>query len=778
VRENSTFASEGNVFTTLSVRVELNRHSRRVLASLLKTTARYSKEYRRRLVSVLKLGGLMSRENAEYAISHVEELPKVSLGRQSATLLLNVSDWLLGQGNAVDSLSPAILLVSPMKIPRGDRLTIDLDATEYPPIGAWPLPRRDDGSGHLLWTWYGGEVAKLGVHFEGQPEQDENHAFETASFFIAEALPFLLVLALLFWPPSDPGASKAKAQPKTGKPLLVWFGAAVLALSLGCFGYFVVEDWEISGKVGVILRVALPSAAIVAFVMLSFRWRRWRRWWQLLGLAPLVAGIALAFLVNDTALKHLSRSTKSVQSIRNEWEKASNLELIVGYVLVGVLLIAALGATARWVIRFLPRVFDTKRQIALYVFVVIAAVLLIVEIYLSSGAQGNWDSLVQGEPGPAVGRGYFLASAPLVVANLARILCATVLLFGLASWFWHRVGKGEIRFDSWKVCGLFAVFFATSVVGVSGRVPSWPSAFPLGFMIAVPAATVALKGIGESGQAKALEPTYTTTEANDFLKDSVRLSAIRHQFRTKQFETQPGETEQAAADRLGTQRDTLLDESNMEGGNRSREADMATVGLTGREGARKRWKKLGWVRWAVVAGPAAYSAYAVIHHQGEAAFSAESPAGLAYLIAALIAQASLWPLAAWAFVLVDPLLPGRIGPAKGLIAGLFCIAASGIASLAVDITSGPESWLFVPAEMTLMFVALGLALDVIAVDRIGFDRSALGDLYSVTSWRGTLAYLVPLGILLVGVIHALATGNAASSLAKLFLGAEAFAPPH
>ncbi len=161
----------------------------------------------------------------------------------------------------------------------------------------------------------------------------------------------------------------------------------------------------------------------------------------------------------------------------------------------------------------------------------------------------------------------------------------------------------------------------------------------------------------------------------------------------------------------------------------------------------------------------------------DSVFASGNSLGLLSLATALFGQLAVWPIAAWCFVLAMPILPGRAGPLKGILAGIFLAIPPALASPFVDDPPGGSGWLFLSAELTLLFVAVGYVLDYRSVRRQEGDLRQLGELYNITDVRSALVYLGPLVLLLFGVIQGLANGSGASALQELVANAASLAPP-
>lgn len=758
VREASVVGPGGHVFSTLTFEFDLDPDTRKIIGALLRTPARYTFEYRRALRHALRLEHFLRRFDVYNIVNTTVGLPKVIIAGRTATIVDRFKDGM----DQIYGRRPH-LIVDRMRVPAGGRFTVDLDAREDRPVAAWPLPDRDDGEGHLIWEWREGQRAKLGVRFAGPVESYEYSYLKPLDSFAAGALPFV-VLTLLFGVGTGTGMRRRRR--------LAWFGGAVVVLSAAMVVSYL-HDETTPPIQGDAVRMLLPALGLAAFVGFCLP-RRFSGFMAGAGVFGVALGLAFVVVVQPSLLVDLETLHTEVRSTP---------ELVAGFLLVALLLAACLGASFGWFVRLLPRKQGDDpwwgRQGLGLLALISVAVALTTEIVLSAAAQRDWDNLLLGEPGAAVGLGYFLELAPAVIANLACNLSVAVLPVGLASWFWLRAGDRdkEVGFGSWRECAAFGLLIAVTAVGINGKLNGY--VLPVGFIIAFPLYSVALVALRETSLAEALARPELRAHADEFLERTIKLSALRHRHRAVHASGRKGGEPTPDPAVLERERSDLLRVPGLPGKPTEVETEMFTVGMIGTTGPRRRWESLGGLRWLIVAGPMAYATYTVIHHRFDAAVSAAQPAGLAFLGAALLAQLVVWPVAAWSFVLVEPLLPGRIGPFKGVVAGLACVIPAGIASLILDHPSGSESWLFVPMEMTLVFVAIGLALDFKAVGRLERDTiKDITDLYSLTSMRAAVAYLAPLTVLLLGVIHGLATGSGTSGLTQFLLGAESLIPKH
>jgi hypothetical protein len=181
-------------------------------------------------------------------------------------------------------------------------------------------------------------------------------------------------------------------------------------------------------------------------------------------------------------------------------------------------------------------------RLALLVVALGVPLALVGEIYLSTVAETPPTPIVFGEIGSRLPLAWFLEQAPFEISSLARALSTTLLLLGLASWFWIRAGTDEVTFQKWRECGLFGLLFAISVVGVSGGLDGFY--LPVGFLLAVPLAAVAVYLLQKNSiQGKALRNEVGLNEADNLLKSSVELSVLRHRRRTMRAEIRKNEKE-------------------------------------------------------------------------------------------------------------------------------------------------------------------------------------------------------------------------------------------
>lgn len=759
LREDTTVEPDGEMVADISARIARSRTTWHDLQALLAIPAHYSVAYRAALVQALTVGGLLSEAQAESIVLDMRELPTVRISEEAATIFARTNGWQPWEASDGDSA----LSMRPLPVPDGDRLVVSLTVDGPVPESVWPLPNRDDADGHLLWEFGPGDTGQAKVQLGTPIDRSTYSPFRIGVSFLIEALPFVVLLALLV---GGGGGLLPRRR-------LRRFGLAAIAVSVCAAAYYLYESIATLDE-GDLLRMIAPTAGIAVFAALALPWRRRGRQ-VALALLVLSLGTALAVVVAH-------RSSLDVEFATLARNERSTLELVLACALATGLLAAAIWASARWFATVLPRVL--RRRLpkpstplgAAVAFAVAAAVTL--EIVLATHAQSYWDTFFNGEPGTSAALGSFLEFAPLTVADLTRNLAATVLIAGLAGWFWNRARGSEVTFSRWRERALFGLLFASSVVGISGQLGGY--AFPLGFLVAMPLATLALHLLTRTKRAEALAQPSLRAEASSLLKRSVSLATVRQQRQAVQAGIRANQKSSDDLGPLDDKRQALLEGSGLTLFDPDeQEGEALALGLAAGLGARGRWLALGPVLWAILAGPIAYSALTVIDRQFSAATSAAQPAGLAFMFATLAFQVGIWPVAAWAFIVVEPILPGRIGPFKGVVAGLFCALPPGLATLFVEEVPGAASWLFLPAELTLVFVAIGLALDFQAVRRIRGDLRQLGELYSITSLRRAVAYLAPLAFLLLSVIHGLATGSGASALEGLFVSAETLIPgPH
>jgi hypothetical protein len=726
------------------------------LQRLRATRMEFSRDYHHALATALSSEGILSFEHARSLIFSSVGLPRVRVSAGTATIELRTfwpSIW-EGAGGASGEIG-----LTPIYVPASGRLEVVLHTANGNPPAAVPLPTEDDGAGNLRWVFGPESVADVWVRL-GDPPPDDYFTKSMVSF-LGDGLPFLLLL-LLSWRLRGPSPSSTLAR----------LGVSGLVLTLAGVAYFAYFD---AGEgpddpLTRFLRAGIPIVGVVAFVALA--WRR-RRIQLLAGIVTGLVGFGFAALllpkaalVTEFDLTHIERDAGE----------------IIGACALGTLLLAlALIAFWRWLADLLPARREQRRG---WQRMALAAVLLLVtggvmgQLLLAADAQSFRDGFIDGEPGWAAYLSHLLEGLPFVVANLSRNLALLLVGAGLAVWLWARVGEGELAFSG-REAAAFALLFATAVIGLGGEIKGY--SIPLSFLLALPGIFLGTSLLARTPRVKIACSATTRSSSGELLERATQLARMRRRRGALGEAAVSAGADVAEHQRqlaeIEAHRRTLLAAPAMAPvAIEDRPRELLAFGLAGGAGARWRFRTLIERGWLIVAAPMAYTAFVLIDQRGAGAADAEEPFGLAFFAVALVNQMLIWPIAAWCFVLAMPLLPGRIGPLKGLIAGPLVALPPALASVFLDDAPGPEEWLFISAELTLMFVLVGLLLDFRSVRSRSGDLRQLGELYSITNVRAAVAYLAPLALLLFSVIQGLASGSGASALGELVSNAGSLLP--
>jgi hypothetical protein len=171
---------------------------------------------------------------------------------------------------------------------------------------------------------------------------------------------------------------------------------------------------------------------------------------------------------------------------------------------------------------------------------------------------------------------------------------------------------------------------------------------------------------------------------------------------------------------------------------------------------------------------AGYEIYTLVEHTRP--FGWGNAFGGAFLVLAIAQIVLRWTVVAGAFALLFPVLPGSVGPVKGLVVAGIVGVPWAVAAPLVGGTGGSGGWPFAIAELALVLVVLGLVLDHRSVVAARMQPRQLLDLYRVTSVRAGLAYLSPLLVLVAAVIQQLLAGDAGSAVGNLVRNASSLLP--
>lgn len=751
--------------STVLVRAPIDSATQQRLEALRKVDANFSLPYRNALTEALEAGGVLNHRQAEIALRYARELPRVEIADGEAAIAIRTYWRAFWYESPPDS---GHLYLEQIDVPRWARLQVVLQTAEEAPKAVQPLPQGDDDKGKVWWRFGSGSSTGVSVHL-GDPV-GEAYGFDYAQSivsFIAVCLPFLLLVAIFFGREEEEGEDvESQRLPQ----LLMRLGVAGLALTVTEIGFFVYFEQAANPQDSVfrLIQALIPAIGLVVYVALA-----WRRSKIPLAIAvALSAGFALllmprAALITSKRLTHLERGELELLAA-----------LIVGSALFALVLIAS------W--RWLPSLMRerSRARIRYLNLILLAGLVALVgtfalQLVLAAGARTYQDGFAAGEPRLSAELGYLLEQLPYVVANLARNIGITLAAIGLAVWLWVRSGNAELALFDWRDRLALAAAVGTAVVGLEGEVRGY--SVPIPFLLAIAGVLVGTKVLAGSARVRVACSDDVRNAAGDLLERATGLATLHRRRHAIAEEATTAACDPAACEKklaeIEDARQKLIDApavSSLPVEDRSRE--ILALGLLGSGGARERFRTVVVRGWPILAVPATYTAIALIDRSGARAVSAEQAYGLAFLFAGLLLQISMWPIGAWLFTLLMPVLPGRVGVLKGLVAGVLVALPSALASLVLDDVPGAEEWLFLSAEFTLMFVAVGLFLDTVTVRSKGGDLRRLGELYSITSARSALAYLAPLALLLGSVIHGLATGNGTSALQELAAHAESLLP--
>lgn len=767
---DTSIDSSGVSTVDIRLRVPLTGPTRDAIEQLRATPARFSDRYKQKLEQAFLTGGFLSRDQASAVVSSASDMPELRISNGNATLTASAPYNLLWEPLSDDR----DLELASIEVGRGAKLEVLATARGRKLESAFPLPVEDDANGSLRWEFADGAEAAVRMRLS-EPEEDSsgrNDYMKAAASFLVIGLPFALLLVIAAF-------DRRSRDPRLGRTP-IGLGCAGLAVSVACAAFYVLQHRrftpDASGFIGVVETsdifgdALVPALGIVAYAVLP----RGGRLVRLAILLPVVVGFALV------VARNFGYSDPSFFGWRYE-----HAYVVLGCLLATVVVGAAIGASVRWVAEIFPALAARWRsalsqsvRTGLLLAVVIGAM---VQILLTTHAidvsragfymEGtSWATTLE----------QFLESFSIQLASLVRN--AALVLFGLAlaAWLWLRVGDGEMEFASWRDSVVFALLVSILVPGLYGQIDGYT--VPLAFLFALVAFSLAVHRLARSERARLARDAAVRQAAPDLLRRARNLAVTGRRRQALADDLLANDIEQDKHDEqlrdLDARRDELLAGAPLSSIADRDERARATlaIGLGGEGGARERLRVLLRNGWWVVLVPVAYSAYAVLDLRAEAAVSAYQPLGLSFLAVALADQMLMWPIVIWCFLVVAPILPGRIGPLKGLLAGLFCALPPALARPLIDDPLGASQWLFVAAELTLVLTVAGVVLDYRAVRRIGGNLRQLGDLYEITSVRVGLAYLAPALLLIFSVGQGLASGDGASALEQLITNASSLVP--
>jgi hypothetical protein len=764
-----TEAAEGEASATLALRIPLVGHRAARVERLRAAEAGFTAGYRLALVDALAAGIRPDKRAAQLA-GDVVGLPRLRIEDGTAELEVDLhpfSFWKEEKGGR-------LLTLWRIEAPDDGRLEVVL-RTRDAPLSASPLPDRDDGEGELRWVAPPGSPPAIQVRLDEPISPDyDRWPLRYASGFVAGGLPFALLIALLGW---------RRREAADLLPLAV----AGVALAVAGVLFYAFEaqatNWDTADYR--FTRALIPALGTVPFVALAWRRR---------DLAfVLAAGLAAAFaaLIGTHEAFSIERQGELDDTLGEIAAQArylvrSDAALIAACVVAVLSTAAVLAAVLRWLARLRDRppgegggTQPGRRTIAIVAAVIVAAAAAIFsQLVLSARSSDDFASLFNEEPPWSGPLGMLLDFFPFFLANLARNLSLTLLSLALATWLWRRATRRELAFGSWAECIVLGLLFATAVTGTGGEVDGY--AVPIPFLFSVSGVAVGARVLSRAARGRRATEARSEAATKGLLDDAARLALDRRRRHALKDRLIAGEIDeegfQDGKRELDQRRDALGAAEALAAAGSSWPREALALGLASTVSARARLEALLRDGWPIVLLPVAYTVYALLDLRA-GALTGDEPLGAAFLVSALADQVLMWPLVAWCFVVAQPILPGRIGPLKGLAAGLFSAVPFALASLVLDDPIGREQWLFLSAELTLFLVVIGVFLDLRAVRATGRDLRDLGDLYNVTSARATLAYVAPLALLLFGVIRGLASGEGASALEELVSNAESILPP-
>jgi len=764
----------GRASGEVTVQIPLTAKRKRELAILRATPARFSKRYEGALEKVLGDSDVFPDQAQSFILSDLRALPRLEIAHREATLILTAPQPLLWYGDPSGHFT-----LERIRVARGETLDVIFRDRDGAPEAVNPLPTEDDGHGRLRWQFGYGRSPRLQVRgaaiATAAPFPTVTSRLRGAANFLVTGLPFLVLLALVM-------LERSSFRTYTALPRIAAVGAL---LSIACafafyyylgFGKVFNGDGSLVRAAGAsLLEVLIPALGLVAFVAFPAPFSRPRIVAVSL-LSLLFAGLAYAGVAWGAEPLGLHLSLKSVQVAAS---------CVIALLLIGLVI----EAVARWLGDLAPVARGWWRNLggARTGLILLGAIALVGAAQLVLAGRSTFprigfsDFSLGSLPSLAVA----LEGLPFQLAGLCRTLCLALLGVGLAGWLRWRAAEGEVPFSAWPECVALGLMFATAVIGLDGDVDGY--AVPLAFLFSLASVSIGVRLLSLTALGKLAGDAAGRREAPRLLQESVELTVLRRKRQALEKKLSGNEIGDAEYDtqlaQINARRGELLQPVGAEetvagvvGENRARR--MLALGLAGPDGAAERFASLCREGWWALAVPMAYSAYALLHARAGSVFASHNELGVLALLASLFGQLLVWPVAAWCFILVMPILPGRVGPAKGLLAGVFCAIPPALASAFVKSGAGHAGWVFLFAELTLVFTAIGFVLDYHSMKREDWDLSKLGELYNITDLRSALVYLGPLAVVLIGVIQGLANGSGVSALQELATHSSSLVPPH
>ncbi len=695
----------------------------RAVTRLRATPARFDETYRSALVDALQLGGVLNAGDASVFVDAMRALPDLRLHGGVAVLTAS-SNTTVPWG--VHDRRGRTIAFEPRGVGAGTRVHLAFSLSRGTLEAVRPLPASEPGPRDVAWDFAAPQVpaVKLQVTpgvYGGGPDLPRELAGALAAL-----LPFLIALfGLRRWCPGLGGLF-----------------AVALAAAAGQTSYTILVAIRTVGLDA--LRGALPLAALLALALIT--WRRPRRGDRLVARwALVVAGLAGFAVVSDLAVEgHSAPVLTAAAAVLSLVPLGVAVAAAGGWLFVagGPLVTRALRRRSRWLGAALVGAMLAQQVLAAHAF----SARLAPSGFAASGQGSRWAGLLAGQ----------LRDLPFVLDVLVLNLLPVALLGVLAVRLWRGAGTGEPALGSPRASLALGLQFGIAVAGLGGTLYGYPA--PVAFALAVTLVTLAVR------RAAARHPALAG-DATALLAQAAELATLAHQQSTLADTDADAATKRAA---LAERRRELLATR--------RESDVLAGGLYGGSGARERLRVAARTGWWIVAVPAAYGTYALIRDSGADAVAADRSLGLAFLAVGILIQLATWPVAAWCFIAAAPILPGRHGVVKAILATAAYVVAGALASWILGDARDGANWLFVAAELGLVYVATGLLLDYHAVRRAGLDLRELGLLYRLTSVRSLVVYAAPVAVLLFTVVHGLATGKGAAALGDLVTNASSLIP--
>lgn len=734
---------------TLRILVPLSKAKGTELQQLRSTPADYSRTYRKRLEKVFREDSVLSGIQVRNLTANLSALPDVRISERVVTIEASTGYPTFWKVNERDGSLEA----DPLRIGPDQQLNLIVDASLRGVDAAAPFPVADDGNGKLRWRFAGARSPALSVVLDSPlSPQREGEFRKEALGFLVEGVPFLLFLILLV-----KGRSPARRMTTLSLSMLAASGCV---LAFGCASYYLmVEQQILSYGVGVTIvgnsasgEFARSFAPIVGLsIFAGFGYRDSRR--RILTFLLVIVGglIAAGSIAGNSFELGLGSLQLSIDSYR--LLALSAFAMLLWLVIWGVIAwgerIYEVGAP----LRTGPGLRSGQRlAIAALVFIPAILQFLVVtrgwsDVNTFVDASETWGEALDS----------IIGAVPIVLANVSIGLASTLLGVALTVWVWRLRLDGGLAFGARWECVAIGLLVGTVVTGLTGRIDGYPA--PLPFLISILSVSVAVSVLARQPRAQLAREEISAEESDALLDRWLRLAHLSD----RELQDEPGE--EPSPEEWRRRRLQMLDEPRLEPiSTEDRPREMLTLGLSEGRTSQQRLALLLRRGWWIVAIPALYSAVVLLQERSETSFSSDQPFGLLFLIASVLNQSSMWMIAASCFVLVLPIIPGRVGALKGLLAGLYVGLPWLLAHPLQGDETGLRTTLFIPAVLTLMFTSIGFLFDYRTIRRRHEGVRQMAEIYSVTSLRTAALSLIPLAILLAGVIQGLASGQGANAL--------------